>query len=306
MRVPLQWLLSPPAPLRRLVILLAAQQTLRPVLRRRSPVKSISEKHKKEAVVALRKLVPPLPSHMLGGERIDANYYMRFLSVCEWEAETAASILERDFQWRRKYKPRLLRPSDMPIMCRQNAWQVMMRGGNKGSSRRGQGSSSVAESSSSSSGGGGGGGGSSNGGISSGGGAPVTTDLVSGLRGNRPPLQPPHTKPPLQQWRYTRQGMPLTFLEVNNWKPECASHEERVRHVAYHMVRTRCCALSACICGALCACICGLLIVRLRSPPPPLSFVPSVAGALHSPHACARGRHSPHPALLHHPRPSRL
>ena len=62
MRVPLQWLLSPPAPLLRLVILLAAQQTLRPVLRRRSPVKSISEKHKKEAVVALRKLVPPLPS----------------------------------------------------------------------------------------------------------------------------------------------------------------------------------------------------------------------------------------------------
>ena len=47
---------------------------------------------------------------------------------------------------------------------------------------------------------------------------------------------PPHQRPPLQQWRTTRQGMPITLLEVRKWYPEKYSgRKERVRHVAYHL-----------------------------------------------------------------------
>lgn len=48
-------------------------------------------------------------------------------------------------------------------------------------------------------------------------------------------MHPPHTRPPLTHWRYTRQGMPITLCVVKEWHPDRCSHAERVRHVAYHM-----------------------------------------------------------------------
>ena len=48
-------------------------------------------------------------------------------------------------------------------------------------------------------------------------------------------LHPPHTRPPLTQWRCTRQGMPITLCIVSEWHPERCSHDERIKHVAYHM-----------------------------------------------------------------------
>lgn len=228
----------------------------------------------------LRRLVPPPAPQLLGGERIDASCYVRFLSVCNWEIPRAEEMLSSDLKWRRKYQPRKLRPSDMQIMCRQNAWQVMMKeggrfgmgglnvGGNDENAGSGKRKSSNGRSRDGSRSGirngarlgrskekkdGGSGAGSSDRGesppSSSGGDKRSSVDDRAGGSGTdddnfflafreqwtRPPLQPPHVKPPLAQWRHTKQGMPLTFLEVANWHPELAGHDERVRHVAYHM-----------------------------------------------------------------------
>jgi len=48
-------------------------------------------------------------------------------------------------------------------------------------------------------------------------------------------LHPPHFRPPLEQWRCTRHGMPITLLDVRHWQPERYRGREEVLHVAYHM-----------------------------------------------------------------------
>ena len=71
--------------------------------------------------------VPAPPPLELGGEQLDKQSYARFLSVCNWEVNKAKELLERDIKWRKKIKPRLLRQADMPNMCQQKAWTVLMR-----------------------------------------------------------------------------------------------------------------------------------------------------------------------------------
>jgi hypothetical protein len=36
----------------------------------------------------------------------------------------------------------------------------------------------------------------------------------------------------MQQWRYTRNGMPVTYFLAKAWHPEHVPHEERIRYVA--------------------------------------------------------------------------
>ena len=55
------------------------------------------------------------------------------------------------------------------------------------------------------------------------------------LATTKAPLHPPHTRPALQQWRFTRSGMPITLFEAKAWHPDRVSHDERVAHTAYHM-----------------------------------------------------------------------
>lgn len=183
-------------------------------------------------------LVPAPDPKNMGGERIEPITYYRFLSVCNWEPARAAPLLQKDFRWRIKYKPKLLRPSHMPNMCRQRAWIVLTKpvgragalwGGATASGSLWGGSTRSTESSGSS------GGGSSPSGSSSGSGSLVIYSRSRSSTSHRAPLHPPHTRPPLTQWRYTRQGMPITLCVVGNWMPERVSHDERERHVAYHV-----------------------------------------------------------------------
>lgn len=138
-------------------------------------------------------------------------------------------MLKRDLTWRRKYKPRALMPADMPIMCRQHAWHVLMRpvGG------RGALNSLLTSPTSATS--------ALEGALTSrwrhsNTREPKSSERVGTRRWSmRAPLHPPHHRPPLQQWRYTRSGMPVTCFVCREWRPDKASRDERARHVAYHM-----------------------------------------------------------------------
>jgi len=163
----------------------------------------------------------------VGGEKFDTQTYCRFLSVAGWSPEKAAGKLEKDIEWRRKYKPRLLRPSDMPILCRQKSWQVLMQPRPAYLSWRG--ASGTAHSSSGAAGSG------ASGALSRFRSRLGNSSSSALLWNARPPLIPPHNRPPMQHWRYTRQGMPITYFTCWDWRPDKAKRDERIRCVAYHM-----------------------------------------------------------------------
>ena len=171
------------------------------------------------AVAEARRLVPPPPAKDLGGERVTTDTYCRFLSVKGWDPQRAAKLLKADLEWRAKYKPRALRPRDMPNACAQRGWIVLL------STVGGRAPEAASQD------------------------APPPNALhgvrqrmrrglglrwAGGIRKSGE-LQPPHNRPPLQQWRCTRSGMPITLFEAKGWQPEKCSHAERVRHVSYHM-----------------------------------------------------------------------
>jgi len=199
---------------RALVLALLARHTvLRP---RRQGSCSISIDQRNRAVGEIRRLVPAPPAFKLGGERVTADTYCRFLAVCEWDAERAAKLLQKDLKWRAKYRPRALRPSDMPHACSQAGWTVLM-------SPIGGRSQSVADTGSDS---------------SSGSGSHFRARFwrhAAAAVGSRSTLNPPHTRPPMQHWRCTRTGMPITYFQAKQWTPERVPRDERVRHVAYQM-----------------------------------------------------------------------
>jgi hypothetical protein len=221
MRVPV----LPSSWVRPLIALLAASSVKR-VSRRLRRGRSVSSKVRQSAVAELKQLVPPISPTLLGGEKIDSSVYSRFLSVCEWNPQKAADKLEKDLVWRQKYKPRLLRPSDMQILCRQTSWKVLMipRSGlgsligvihpnatdAQGDTRVALGSRFMSRFSS-------------------------DAKPGSSLWLARKPLHPPHNRPPMQQWRYTRQGLPITCMTCWDWRPDKANRDERIRFVAYHM-----------------------------------------------------------------------
>jgi len=204
-------------PLRSLVVALLAQRTF---LARRSGCggNKISKEQRYHALAECRRLVPAPPVAALGGERVTSDTYYRFLAVCQWDPVKAAKLLEKDLVWRRKYRPRSLKPSDMPNGCSQRGWQVLVTPvGGGWSADEGD---TYVEGSGSSSGSGR---------------TRVRFWRRLAMTTGQPQLHPPHTRPALQQWRYTRSGMPITLFEASSWHPERVPHDERVRHTAYHM-----------------------------------------------------------------------
>ena len=185
----------------------------------------VSDTQRRHAVHELMRLAPAPEPRLLGGERIDTHTYCRFLSVNNWDPVKASAMIKQDFTWRMRYQPRMLRPSDMPTMCRQRAWMVLTK-----PVRTPLWGVGVADS-----------------GGASGGNATARFHQWRQRRwlrfgAEQPPrllprwsLHPPHTRPPLTQWRCTRQGMPFTLCIVSEWHPERCSHDERIKHVAYHM-----------------------------------------------------------------------
>ena len=215
--------------LRPLIALLALQSTQRIGRRCLRRVRAVSSKERQSAVAELKRLVPPVPPEMLGGEKMDSSVYARFLSVCQWSPEKAAERLEKDIVWRQKYKPRLLRPSDCPTLCRQSSWRVLMvprsglgsllgmthnATGPGGDERMALGSRFFSR-------------------VGSADGV-----VGSSIFSSRKPLHPPHLRPTMYQWRYTRQGMPITFFRCAEWRPDKAPRDERIRCVAYHVSTT--------------------------------------------------------------------
>lgn len=188
-------------------------------LQSRRGVLDLSASERQGKVARLKHLVPaPLPS-TLGGERITDDTYGRFMSVCEWDPGRAAELLERDLRWRAEYKPRELTPEAMPIACRQRAWMVLSSSasGSPQASRLGS-TANIGRWR-----------------YARGRLGAVWPRARSG-RDGAGQLHPPHTRPPMTQWRYTRLGMPITLLQVKHWFPErYTDHAERIRHVAYHM-----------------------------------------------------------------------
>lgn len=141
----------------------------------------------------LRKLVPPPTPRALGGENADDNAYSRFLSVADWDPAIAAPMIAKDFAWRKKVKPRRIRPEHLGLLCRQHAWRCVLMGSKF-----------------------------------------QPTPLPKA--GDRPlALDPPHNCPPLQRWRTTRHGLPVTYFQSWMWRPDLASKFDFERHIAYHM-----------------------------------------------------------------------
>ena len=211
---------------RKVLLALAANVSLRQLRRRVNRSNKMNSAKRRSALADCRNLVELVDARELGGERLDSGTFCRFLSVVEWDAKRAAELLKRDIKWRSKYRPRLLRPADMPTMRRQGAWQVQMRpmGAPRGALSSLVSSPSFAVESARSA---------------------RWNKLRSSWLTNtslkwssRGPLHPPHHRPPLQQWRYTRSGMPVTCFFCEHWRPDRASFDERVRQVAYH-VRAR-------------------------------------------------------------------
>ena len=87
----------------------------------------VSDTQRRHAVDELMRLAPAPEPRLLGGERIDTHTYCRFLSVNNWDPVKASTMIKKDFRWRMRYQPRMLRPSDMPTMCRQRAWMVLTK-----------------------------------------------------------------------------------------------------------------------------------------------------------------------------------
>ena len=227
----------------RLLLLCASLLVLRRVRRHAHAKDHVPLATRLVAISDCKRLVGPTPHpRLLGGERLTTDTYARFLSVCKWDAERASNLLQADLAWRAKYKPRGLKPSDMPNACRQRGWIVMTVPLNKGKcgARRDLSTAEAAEVT-----------------ASTGTGATSSPHLASlslrarfssrirnswwpGRAGGVEspvvtPLHPPHNRPSLEQWRFTRSGMPITIFQARAWHPERCKHDERVRHVAYQM-----------------------------------------------------------------------
>lgn len=291
---PLRSLLVPKGAWRYVAVLLATHRLAMRRKGRRSSSSLLSDKQRAKAVAELKALVPPPRPRLLAGERLDNEAYERFLSVAGWDAERAAPLLEADIIWRKRVKPRGCRPHDMPRLCAQSGWQVLMRpigffpssSPERALSRPGADRPSASQSLPAPvppakaeatpvldvpTGG--------EGSLSSAAQTPAerlhhivhgvpwytaclmlgpwfrdaSTDAANQLsekvrrrqrrwfsRGTRTrrgmgELHPPHNKPPMMQWRYTRHGLPITLIEVKRWFPERCGRHEVMMHTAYMM-----------------------------------------------------------------------
>lgn len=181
----------------------------------------LSQTKRMELIEALREEVRPTPPHLIGGEVIDDHVYERFLQVQGWSVSKASEMLRKDLAWRRRFRPRALRPRDAPTACSQRGWLVLMR-------QQGSGALICGDE------------------LPGGEAASVSKHthqdppaFLSRFR-LRPAfgrsLHPPHEKPMFVQWVHTRHGMPVTYINVREWRPErYRTRDECTRFCAYHM-----------------------------------------------------------------------
>ncbi|KAL7527444.1 hypothetical protein ACHAWF_002182 [Thalassiosira exigua] len=165
---------------------------------------SIKDKQHLAAIAELKRLVPPPSSG--GSSEIDCinddAYYARFLSINEWDPIKTESSIRQSIQWRKRVQPHKLRPRSCPALCRQYAWLALTTG---------PGSKSILNDDD-------------------------KQQQDAARRYNKqPPLDPPYNCPPLQSWRTTKHGFPITYFRCWKWKPELASSEESEKHLAYHI-----------------------------------------------------------------------
>jgi len=207
-----------------LPLLLASKLAVRLAARgKRAGSSTVSSAERQQLIAELRAEVSaPLP-HAIGGETLDADTYQRFLQVHGWSLPKAAAMLSKDIEWRKRVRPRALRPRHMPAACSQRGWVVLMR--HQGSGNLTEDEPSPPEAAAAHSG------------------RPAYLPTLRighyfgrGKGGGGRSLHPPHTKPPLAHWVYTRHGMPVTYVNVRAWHPErFTSRDECTRFCAYHM-----------------------------------------------------------------------
>lgn len=148
------------------------------------------------AIEELKRRVPPPTKSELGGEEADDVSYARFLLVNDWNPIKAEPSIKQSMKWRKRVKPGNIRPRHCGNLCRQYAWLALTTG--PGSKLREE-------------------------------------EDINDSTNNNLPLDPPYYCPPLQSWRTTRHGLPITYFRCWMWKPNEASSEESERHLAYHI-----------------------------------------------------------------------
>lgn len=203
----------------------------------------LSSADRQALIEDLRELVPAPPPHALGGEVVDSDTYQRFLQVQGWSVPKAAEMMGKDLEWRRRIRPRAIHPRSIATACSQRGWLVLMR--HHGSNLLMEVDEPHAPAANTS--------------------RPSTRGFLSRWRLPRnqklhlphphlhftyphlhlphafhrhagPSLHPPHVKPALAHWVYTRHGMPVTYINVKAWRPtRYKSKDECTRFCAYHM-----------------------------------------------------------------------
>mmetsp|Transcript_20681 Transcript_20681/g.32362 ORF Transcript_20681/g.32362 Transcript_20681/m.32362 type:complete len:340 (-) Transcript_20681:337-1356(-) len=176
----------------------------------------INDKQHLAAIAELKRLVPPpLTTNQRSSSEVDAinddAYYARFLSINEWDPIKTESNIRQSIEWRLRVQPQNLRPRHCPILCRQYAWLALTTGpGSKMMLMNDE---------------------------------PGDVDANVDNRNRKKkkqqkqqlPLDPPYNSPPLQSWRTTKHGLPITYFRCWKWKPELASSDESEKHLAYHI-----------------------------------------------------------------------
>ena len=157
---------------------------------------ALRDGHHISAITELKQLVPPPTRHELGGEEADNEAYARFLSINKWDAKKTEPTIRESFKWRRRVKPGTIRPRDCPILCGQHAWIALTTG--PGSKM-------------------------------------IYDNNNNKNKQQQLPLDPPYNCPPLQSWRTTKHGLPITYFRCWMWRPDEASNEESEKHLAYHI-----------------------------------------------------------------------
>ena len=168
---------------------------------------TIADNRHLTAIAELKRLVPPPASSGSSSETDainDDDYYARFLSVNDWDPIKTQSSIQQSIQWRKRVQPNKIRSKDCPTLCRQYAWLALASG---------PGSMSILNHDD----------------------EQHNTAGDDKRKKKQLPLDPPYKSPPLQSWRTTKHGFPITYFRCWKWKPEEASSEESEKHLAYHI-----------------------------------------------------------------------
>jgi len=167
---------------------------------------TIKDKQHLTAIAELKRLVPPPTKQIGGSTEVDAinddAYYARFLSINEWDPIKTEPSIRQSIEWRKRVQPHKLRPRHCPTLCRQYAWLALTTG---------PGSKMILNDNS------------------------EQDDDANNKNKKQSPLDPPYNCPPLQSWRTTKHGLPITYFRCWKWKPELASSKESETHLAYHI-----------------------------------------------------------------------